>query len=38
LTDSCTNLAYEDIRELESDKHLAHLSESVLDEYAEEAE
>ena len=38
LTDSCTYLAYEDIRELGSEKHLAYLSDSVLDEYAEEAE
>lgn len=38
LTDSCTYLAYEDIRELGSEKYLAYLSDGVLDEYAEEAE
>jgi hypothetical protein len=38
LTDSCTFLAYDNIRELASDKHLAYLTDSVLDEYAEEAE
>jgi hypothetical protein len=38
LTDSCTFLGYDSIRELASEKHLAHLSDGVLDEYAEEAE
>ena len=38
LTDSCTYLSYDSLRELASQKHLAHLSDSVLDEYAEEAE
>jgi len=38
LADSCTYLSYDSLRELASDKHLAHLSDSVLDEYAEEAE
>jgi hypothetical protein len=38
LADSCTYLSYDSLRELASDKHLTHLSDSVLDEYAEEAE
>lgn len=38
LADSCTYLSYDSLRELAADKHLAHLSDSVLDEYAEEAE
>ena len=38
LADTCTYLSYDSLRELASDKHLAHLSDSVLDEYAEEAE
>jgi len=38
LADSCTYVSYDSLRELASDKHLAHLSDSVLDEYAEEAE
>lgn len=38
LADSCTYLSYDSLRELAFDKHLAHLSDSVLDEYAEEAE
>jgi hypothetical protein len=38
LTDSCTYLAYDSIRQLAAEKHLAHLSDSVLDEYAQEAE
>jgi hypothetical protein len=38
LAESCTYLSYDNIRELASQKHLAHLSDSVLDEYAEEAE
>ncbi|OGP26912.1 MAG: hypothetical protein A2038_11045 [Deltaproteobacteria bacterium GWA2_57_13] len=38
LADSCTYLSYDSLRELASQKHLAHLSDSVLDEYAEEAE
>jgi len=38
LADSCTYIAYDNIRELSKQKHLAHLSDSVLDEYAEEAE
>jgi hypothetical protein len=38
LAESCTYLSYDSLRELASQKHLAHLSDSVLDEYAEEAE
>ena len=38
LADSCTYLSYDSLRELASQRHLAHLSETVLDEYAEEAE
>lgn len=38
LADCCTYLSYDSLRELASDKHLAHLSDGVLDEYAEEAE
>ncbi len=38
LADSCTYLSYESIRDLASQKHLAHLTDSVLDEYEEEAE
>jgi hypothetical protein len=38
LAESCTYLSYESLRELAAQKHLAHLSETVLDEYAEEAE
>lgn len=38
LADRCTYLSYESIEELAGQKLLAHLSDSVLDEYAEEAE
>lgn len=38
LAESCTYLSYESIRQLASERHLAHLSDTVLDEYAEEAE
>lgn len=38
LADSCTYLSYESIRDLAAQKHLAHLTDTVLDEYAEEAE
>ncbi len=38
LSESCTYLSYESVRELAKEKHLSHLSDSVLDEYAEEAE
>jgi len=38
LAESCTYLSYDSLHELGAQKHLAHLSDTVLDEYAEEAE
>lgn len=38
LAESCTYLSYDGLRELAAQKHVAHLADSVLDEYAEEAE
>jgi hypothetical protein len=38
LAESCTYLSYQSIKELSAQRHLAHLSDTVLDEYAEEAE
>jgi hypothetical protein len=38
LAESCTYLSYDSLHELAAQKHLAHLSDSVLEEYAEEAE
>lgn len=38
LSESCTFLSYDSLRELAQQKHLAHLSDRVLDEYTEEAE
>ncbi len=38
LSESCSFVSYDSIRELAQQKHLAHLSDSVLEEYAEEAE
>ena len=38
LFDRCTYLSYDSVLELAKQKHLAHLSDSVIDEYAEEAE
>lgn len=38
LSESCTFLSYDSVRELVRDPHLAHLSESVLEEYEEPAE
>ncbi|MEK6209551.1 MAG: hypothetical protein AABM64_04120 [Pseudomonadota bacterium] len=38
LSESCTYVSYDSLRELSSQKHLSHLSDTVLDEYAEEAE
>src|ERR1051326_119342 len=38
LSESCTYLSYDAVRELASQPHLAHLSDTVLDEYEEEAE
>lgn len=38
LSERCTYLSYESISELMQEKHLSHLSDSVLDDYAEDAE
>jgi hypothetical protein len=38
LSESCTYLSYDSIHELAREKYLAHMSDSVLDEYAELAE
>jgi hypothetical protein len=38
LAENCTYLSYDSLRELAAQKHLAHLSDTVLDEYSEEAE
>jgi hypothetical protein len=38
LSESCTFLSYDSVRELAQQPHLAHLSDSVIDEYEEEAE
>jgi len=38
LAESCTYLSYDSLRELADQKHLSHLSDTVLDAYAEEAE
>jgi hypothetical protein len=38
LAESCTYLSYDNLGEVASQKHLAHLSDKVLGEYAEEAE
>lgn len=38
LSESCTFLSYDSVRELAKEKHLAHLSDDVLEEYAEESE
>ena len=38
LAENCTYLSYDSLRELAAQKHLAHLSDTVVDEYAEEAE
>jgi len=38
LYKSCTYISYDSVREIAQLKHLAYLSDSVLDEYAEEAE
>lgn len=35
---SCTYLSYDSLRELAGQKHLSHLSDTMLDEYAEEAD
>jgi hypothetical protein len=36
LADTCTFLAYDSLRELASDRHLMHMSDTVLEEYGEE--
>ena len=38
LSEICTFFSYNSLRELADEKHLSHLSDSVLDEYTEEAE
>lgn len=38
LSESCTYLSYESVRDLAAQPHLSHLSDSVLEEYEEEAE
>jgi hypothetical protein len=38
LAENCTYLGYDSLRELAEQKHLSNLSETVLDDYAEEAE
>jgi hypothetical protein len=38
LAENCTYLSYDSLRELAAQKHLSHLSDTVLDEYTEEAE
>jgi hypothetical protein len=38
LSESCTYISYDSIRDLVSEQHLEHLSDSVLDEYEEEAQ
>jgi hypothetical protein len=38
LAESCTYISYESVRELSSEKLLAHMSDSVLEEFSEEAE
>lgn len=38
LAGDCTYLPYDSLRELAEQKHLAHLSNTVRDEYAEEAD
>ncbi len=38
LSESCTYLSYDSVRELAAQPHLSHLSDSVLEEYEEEAE
>lgn len=38
LAESCTYIPYDSLKELANQRHLTHLSDTVLDEYAEEAE
>jgi len=38
LSEICTFISYDSLKELSEDRHLQHMSDSVLDEYAEEPE
>lgn len=38
LAESCTFISYDSLRELANQRHLSHFSDTVLDEYAEEAD
>ena len=38
LSEICTYLSYEKVEELLETKHLAHLSDGVIEDYAEKAE
>jgi predicted RNA-binding protein len=38
LSERCTYLSYDNVREIAAQKHLARMSDAVLDDYAEEAE
>lgn len=38
LSETCTFISYDSLRELAEQQHLEHLSDSVLDEYEEEAQ
>jgi hypothetical protein len=38
LSELCTFISYDSVRELAEERHLSHLSDTVLEEYAEEAE
>jgi hypothetical protein len=38
LSECCTYISYDSLEELAGERHLSYLSDSVLDEYAEEAE
>lgn len=38
LSESCTFISYDSIRELAAQRHLSHLSDTVLEEYEEDAE
>ena len=38
LAEQCTYLSYDSLRELAQEKHLEHMGDTVVDDYAEEAE
>jgi hypothetical protein len=38
LSEICTFISYDSLKELSKDRHIQHMSDSVLDEYAEEPE